>query len=152
MGIKDERIRTETRPVSDAAAERLHWIDRKYAWSNFDRSVDGWVPDLKQAVEKFANAYISEGDFPTDVVRWQSNDSIPPKDILWTWFQMYLIDEETFEGSLATSDDETAAFLADYREARKGYRPSAEEMFEMRAAFGEGETVVDVVTGQEFKL
>lgn len=43
-------------------------------------------------------------------------------------------------------------FLAEYREARKNHTPSEEELFEMRAAFGEGSTVVDVITGQVYKV
>ena len=42
--------------------------------------------------------------------------------------------------------------LAEYREARKNHVPSAEEMYEMRAAFGEGSTVVDIITGQVYKV
>ena len=45
----------------------------------------------------------------------------------------------------------TAAFLADYREAMKNHVPSGEEIYEMRAAFGEGETVMNVITGQRYQ-
>lgn len=37
-----------------------------------------------------------------------------------------------------------------YIEARKNHVPSSEELFEMRAAFGPGAKVVDVITGQVF--
>ena len=40
--------------------------------------------------------------------------------------------------------------LAQYRANYTG--PSDEEVAEMRAAFGEGETVVDVITGKTIKL
>jgi hypothetical protein len=39
---------------------------------------------------------------------------------------------------------------AEYVRANKGRKRSAEEMSEMRAAFGPGETVVDVITGEKF--
>ena len=42
--------------------------------------------------------------------------------------------------------------LADYREAMKDYTPSSEEMFEMRAAFGENTEVVNVFTGKKISL
>lgn len=42
------------------------------------------------------------------------------------------------------------AILAEYCEARKNHKPSAEEMFEMQAAFGPGAEVVDVITGQVY--
>jgi len=40
------------------------------------------------------------------------------------------------------------AFLKDYNPGP----PSDEELFEMRAAFGEGETVVNVITGRKIQL
>lgn len=45
---------------------------------------------------------------------------------------------------------EVEADLESYRAARKA--PSGQEMAEMRAAFGEGATVVDVLTGEEIQL
>ena len=42
------------------------------------------------------------------------------------------------------------ANLESYRAARR--TSSAEEMAEMRAAFGEGTTVVDVLTGEKIRL
>ena len=52
---------------------------------------------------------------------------------------------------IAADRASTDAFLADYRESRKNHVPSAEERFEMRAAFGEGATVVNVITGQKYR-
>lgn len=51
---------------------------------------------------------------------------------------------------MARTKEEIDRILAEYAEARKNHVPSAEEMFEMRAAFGEGAEVVDVITGQVF--
>ena len=45
-----------------------------------------------------------------------------------------------------------AEWIAEYREARKNYEPSAEEIFEMVAAFGPGAEVVDAITGQKIVL
>lgn len=52
----------------------------------------------------------------------------------------------------AAYDTNTAAFLREYRARMANHVPSAEELFEMRAAFGPGATVVNVVTGQEYRL
>ena len=49
-------------------------------------------------------------------------------------------------------DEHARRWIAEYRESMKNYVPSAEEMFEMRAAFGEGETVVNVITGRKIQL
>jgi hypothetical protein len=43
---------------------------------------------------------------------------------------------------------ETQAFLDAYRERMANHVPSDEERFEMRAAFGEGVEVVNVITGK----
>jgi hypothetical protein len=51
---------------------------------------------------------------------------------------------------LAAYQKQTDAFIKSYKKARKNHKPSAEERFEMRAAFGSGKTVVDVITGQRF--
>ena len=48
-----------------------------------------------------------------------------------------------------------ATYAAEVREALKGYasrRPSEDEMHEMRAAFGVGTTVVDVLTGRRYAV
>ena len=45
---------------------------------------------------------------------------------------------------------EVEADLESYRANRKA--PSAEDLAEMRAAFGEGTKVVDVITGEEIQL
>ena len=45
---------------------------------------------------------------------------------------------------------EVKADLESYRAARKA--PSAEELAEMRAAFGEGAKVLDIITGEEIQL
>lgn len=50
----------------------------------------------------------------------------------------------------AAREAEVKADLESYRAARRA--SSAEEMAEMRAAFGEGSTVVDVLTGEKIQL
>ena len=50
----------------------------------------------------------------------------------------------------AAREAEVQADLESYRANRKA--PSAEELAEMRAAFGEGTKVVDVLTGEEIQL
>lgn len=50
----------------------------------------------------------------------------------------------------AAREAEVQADLESYRASRKA--PSGEELAEMRAAFGEGAKVVDVITGEEIQL
>lgn len=63
-----------------------------------------------------------------------------------------LTDAIDADATRAERDRETDAFLAEYRERMKNHKPSEEELFEMRAAFGPGETVVDVLSGQIYHL
>lgn len=55
------------------------------------------------------------------------------------------------ERQVAAYQEYVDASVAAYRQARANHVPDVEEMFEMRAAFGPGVTVVDVFTGQKFK-
>jgi len=83
------------------------------------------------------------------VVRWDSNGNVPPVDcvdVIAEFDSRVKVTRTTME-----RNRDTDAFVARYREARRNYVPSAEEQFEMRAAFGPGETVVDVITGQTFR-
>lgn len=59
-------------------------------------------------------------------------------------------DKVNVEATRAARDEETAKVIEAYRASYTG--PSEEELFEMRAAFGTGTTVVDVLTGKKIKL
>ena len=54
------------------------------------------------------------------------------------------------EATAAKRDAQNAESLAEYRRNDKGF--SREELAEARAAFGEGTTVVNVLTGKKTKL
>jgi len=85
------------------------------------------------------------------VPRWTTNDRVPPTDAV----KDYFIDRTPGFDKLATDaarDAENSAFLADYRKRMENYVPSDEEMFEMRAAFGRGTEVVNVITGRRTQL
>jgi hypothetical protein len=91
------------------------------------------------------DAYMVEG-----VPYWKANNRVPPADIVEFWVYCgYPID---LEKATATRDAETSSFLAEYRREMENHTPSAEELFEMRAAFGSGATVVNFVTGKKTKL
>jgi hypothetical protein len=82
------------------------------------------------------------------VYRWKSNNRVPFDDMLQTWG----LSIETIGKCQAARDKDNSEFLADYRKRMENYVPSDEEMFEMRAAFGEETTVVNVITGQKIQL
>ena len=54
------------------------------------------------------------------------------------------------EATRAARDEETAKVIEAYRASCTG--PSEEDLFEMRAAYGKGTTVVDIFTGKKIKL
>jgi len=78
-----------------------------------------------------------------DALRWTSNDAVVPLDV----FRDAMVVPP--RGQAAARDAHVSAFLADYRR-RQPATPSAEEALELRAAFGPGETVVDVLSGRRW--
>ncbi len=102
--------------------------------------------------EKFGRGHDSVAYTSADeghkILRWTSNDNVVPADI------MEKIDWPHIAEMDAARDADLAAFMVSYREARANRTPEqrAEELFEMRAAFGPGETVVNVLTGERTKL
>ncbi len=85
------------------------------------------------------------------VPRWISNDQIPPADAIKNLF----IDQVPgFNHALTDKrrNDETQVFLAESRKQQATKVISPEEMSEMRAAFGRGTTVVNVITGRRTRL
>ena len=101
----------------------------------------GFVADDDKARQRFTeDATVTAG-----VVRWKSNRAVPPADILAQWAGLKL----PFDLARSTEAQEldTAAFVKEYRK-RAPRRASAEERYEMRAAFGRGAKVVNVITGR----
>lgn len=77
---------------------------------------------------------------------WSSVDRPVPMDV----FKDARV--EAPAGQKAAVEAHTSAFLAEYRKNMADHQHSAEELCEMRAAFGPGATVVNVITGKETKL
>lgn len=100
------------------------------------------VADIEAKRESLASrTYEREG-----VLYWASNDRPVPPHVFTEAFA------EAPENQGAADRSHTKAFLAEYRKSRANRVLSDEERFEMRAAFGAGAEVVDVVTGQKFKV
>ena len=62
----------------------------------------------------------------------------------------YVTDRVNAEATMAAREDEVSRSLAEYR--RNARPASEEEPHEMRAAFGEGQTVVNILTGERYSL
>jgi hypothetical protein len=88
-----------------------------------------------------AEAYLAEDG----AWRWSSNDAVVPLDAA----DEYGIPVDPVRQEAQRQAD-LDVFLAEYR--RNHVPPSAEARAKMRAAFGEGTTVVDIITGERTRL
>ena len=108
----------------------------------------------------YSAGYLFEKFGATDnrngVIYWSTSPTanIPNEDMLNDWFELDLITERELNTTIATKVVEKDVFLSAYIKARKNRSAEQrrEEMFEMRAAFGPGERVVDALTGEIFDL
>ena len=95
--------------------------------------------------------YIDETNSTTGpVIRWKNNDRIPFGDMLSEFANAGWISRQEVENSLAQRKVEDRQSIEAYRKNYRG--PSQEEMFEMRAAFGSGAKVVNVLTGHKYAV
>lgn len=123
---------------------------RKFAWEKSvtnDTGFTTWIPDHDKARSARDDAEYDEHD---KVLRWKSNGSVPPADCVAHWNFLGLTCTDTLLRCDEVRARELADFAAEYRKNQGP--PSDEEMFEMRAAFGPGEVVVDVISGRRTQL
>lgn len=121
--------------IEDDTSPDKHWYEITTYWSEHDvkfgRGHDGVAYSLAADDHK--------------VLYWESNDAVVPDDIIEATDWQFKAEH------MAARDAQTTAFLTEYRERMANHVPSDEEMFEMRAAFGPGEEVVNVITGQRYR-
>jgi hypothetical protein len=86
------------------------------------------------------------------VVRWNSNKAIPPTECIDQMLTLGYIDTLIVENSICQREVEQDLAIAAYKKAMENHVPDAEELFEMRAAFGEGAVVVNAITGRRIQL
>lgn len=101
--------------------------------------------EAARTAEMFSQAYVQDG-----VVRWKSNDRVPSDDILELWY--HLGKPFKYQKSLTVSKHEQEVALAEYAWRENHREKTAEELAEMRVAFGPGATVVNVLTGEHTQL
>ena len=130
---------------------------RAKTMTRFERELNGslgsyWAENAKKEIRKMEERQITgEIFFGADgVVRWTSNNPVMPKDCREILSHTVYRDLFNEDASRAAEEAETTAFLEAYRKNYKG--PGEEEKVEMRAAFGTGATVVDVITGERIRL
>lgn len=101
--------------------------------------------ELDRAAEAFPSAEIRDG-----ALAWKSNGHHPfASDMTLLWVALGLVTVALADATELARAADTAAFITEYRQAQAEAGPvSAEEMFEMRAAFGPGQRVVNVLSGR----
>jgi hypothetical protein len=90
-------------------------------------------------------------DQAAPVLRWASNNQSPFDDLTGLWVRLGTITAEQANATEYSRKQDSEAFMREYRETQPA-EASAEEMFEMRAAFGEGVTVIDALSGRRTTL
>ncbi len=105
-------------------------------------------PFEKEEAERLAGNLRTVATYENGIARWSTNGSIIPADC--ARFAAHIGMPIDLVATAETRDAETEIFFEDYRKNYRG--PSEEEMAEMRAAFGPGETVVNIITGHKIKL
>ena len=105
----------------------------------------------KSELEKAENLWKNNITVSEDgVVSWKSNGRQPFSDMLDLFIENGHGGEFSKEATEAARDAETKASIRAYKEQKREY--SEEEISEMRAAFGDGTAVVDVLSGRRFSL
>jgi site-specific DNA-adenine methylase len=101
--------------------------------------------DADKIAENYERTYMADG-----VIFWSSNDRCPFEDMLTDFAEAGFISFIDVRRTLAYKEKQDAEAIAEYIEARKNRTQEQieEERFEMLAAFGPGEKVVNVFTGE----
>lgn len=85
------------------------------------------------------------------VLTWKKNGSVLMADVIADEHLENVPGYDAVKHG-AARETQTSAVIASYRAARAKQGYSALELAEMRAAFGPGETIVDVITGEKVTL
>lgn len=117
------------------------------------------MTDYVKAIADITNPYFNEASRLAEnlrkeatindgVIRWNSNDRVPPADCVA--LAVYLEMPVDVAKCDTVRDAEMTAFLEAYRKVRANRPISEEERAEARAAHGPGVTIVNAITGQKF--
>jgi hypothetical protein len=96
-----------------------------------------------------AGSLLRVRDVMAGILTWDSNGQHPHDDLLAAWLILGLITEEQATATATARQVAQDNWMAAYRASPP--QRSAEELAEMRAAFGPGTEVVDVITGQRIR-
>ncbi len=120
--------------------------------TRFEQEISGalgafWQRNAQQEVERLM-AKTSDIEVEEDgAAKWKTNGSYLPKEVIEKL--AYGGFDFSPEATTAKREEQTTVFLRDYR---RNHRTTEEEKNEMRAVFGAGQTVIDIITGERIAL
>lgn len=138
-------VQAQQRGWAFAAVRGLNWPVTEIRGHTVHRACAGEAARVMQAAE--TDLRISADG----VGRWVISGKVIPPDTAALAAAFEVAPGLDLAANRAAYDVETAAAFAAYA-ARQPQQPSGEELAGMRAAFGAGETVVDVITGRATHL
>jgi hypothetical protein len=94
------------------------------------------------------NNWDRAGEDSQGLYRWNSNDRIPPAEIIEQFRSAGYLTDAQAEAHNDQRSIENERIMDEYRAFMATYVPTAEERYEMMAAFGAGTKVVNVITGK----
>ena len=98
--------------------------------------------------EWLENAIKEDGEIRNGVLYWKKSGNIAPNDTAKNAISLgYKINMKKHREA---RDKYITKSIEEYR--RNWKPPTGEELFEMRAAFGTGKTIVDVISGRKIRL
>lgn len=122
--------------------------------TRFEKEISGelgefWMNHAKKEVETaVAKANESATVDENGVIRWNSNGNCIPDDFCEKLeYAGYNFSREATREAREIEDNE---FIEQYKAMK--HEPTEEELAEMRAAFGAGTKVVDILSGREYQL
>lgn len=117
--------------------------------------IEGMKYDLphpfRQDSERLAAQFYSDTYKDSNyVLRWKSNDRVPPQEVLDFW--KYIGKRFNMSKSITARNRESKRSIEQYKKSMRNHKYSEEELSEMRAVYGKGEVIVDIITGEKIKL
>lgn len=112
---------------------------------------DWWKKNAEREVSEALNRVKTDAIVEEDgAIRWISSGNYIPDD----YCEKLEYGGYNFsrEATKIKNDKQQSKFAEEYSERMKNYKPSEEELYEMRCAFGEGAEIVDIITGQKIFL
>ena len=127
-------------------------LDRQVAERKGEPNTHFWQRHAEAEVARVVKQY-EDGELLIDgygVAYWASNNRAVPEE--YADMGKYGGLPIDLEMTKKLEDKQTEQSLAEYRERMMHHVYTEEELGEMRNAFGEGATVVDVITGRRIRL